>query len=367
MKLKITDYIINLKPYKSGNMLDKNTSRDAFKKLINLASNENQLGSSPKAKEYITNALSEISIYPDTSSAELVNRLAEYLDKEPNQIICGHGSDSLVAYIVTTFSDRGDEILTAQGTFIGIYTNTNKQGRNVKTLPLIDYKFDLNGIIEAIGPKTRIIYLANPNNPTGTMFTHQEFEAFMKKVPEDILVVLDEAYYLYSKDYPDYPSGLSYNYENMIVLQTLSKSFGLAGLRIGYAVGNSDLIGLLYKVKLPFEPNNLAQKAALGALEDDDFLNKTKELNDKTLKLMVEKFDNLGIKYAPPVANFIMIIFDNEEKALSFTSKCLENNIVVRPLAAFGIPEGVRISTGTEEQIRYALDVFEKVLNEIGY
>jgi histidinol-phosphate aminotransferase len=365
MKLKITDHIINLKPYKSGNMLDKSTSRDDFKKLINLASNENQLGSSPKAKQFIVDALGDISIYPDTASSELVGKLAEHLGKKPSEIICGSGSDSLLAYIVTTFSDRGDEILTAQGTFIGIYTNTNKQGRVVKTVPLIDYKFDLNGIIDAINPNTKIIYLANPNNPTGTMFTHQEFVSFMTKVPDHILVVLDEAYYLYSQDYPDYPSGLSYNYDNMIVLQTLSKSYGLAGLRIGYAVGNPDLIGLLYKVKLPFEPNNLAQKAALGALEDEEFLQRTKVLNDKTLKQMLAKFDELGVKYAPPVANFVMIVFETEEKALNFTAKCLENGVVVRPLASFGIPNGVRISTGTEEQIHYALNVFERALKEI--
>lgn len=365
MKLQITDYVLNLKPYKPGNLLDKNTSREDFKKLINLASNENQLGSSPKAKQYIIDTLNEIAIYPDTGSSELVGRLAELLNKKSSEIICGHGSDSLISYIVTAFSDTGDEILTAKGTFIGIYTNTNKQGRFVKTIPLLDFKFDLDGIIDAIGSKTRIIYLANPNNPTGTMFTHQEFVDFMKKVPENILVVLDEAYYLYSKDYPDYPNGLSYNYQNLIVLQTLSKSYGLAGLRVGYAVGNEDLIGLLYKVKLPFEPNIIAQKAAMGALEDEEFLQQTKILNDKTLKQMIEKFDELGVKYAPPVGNFVMIVFDSEEKAIAFTSKCLVNGVVVRHLPAFGLPNCVRISTGTEEQMHYALNVFERVIKEI--
>jgi histidinol-phosphate aminotransferase len=364
MSIRIPEYVQKLVPYRSGNQTANNTERAAFKKLINLASNENQLGSSPKAVEAIQNALSELAIYPDTKSSELVAELAKHIGRNTDEIIFGSGSDALIAYIVGAFAQEGEEVLTASGTFVGIFTDTNKQGRVIKTVPLKNYGFDLDGILAAITDKTRIIYLANANNPTGTIFTADEFEKFFAKVPKDILVVLDEAYRLYSVDFEGYPDGLSYREENLLVLQTFSKSYGLAGLRVGYCVGPSDLIGYLMKVKLPFEPNILAQAAAIGALQDEDFLAKTKDLNARMIQLMTSKFTEWGVEFAPAYANFVMILLENEQAAMDFVAGTLARGVVTRHLGGFGIANGVRISTGTEEQMAIAMKVFEELLKK---
>jgi histidinol-phosphate aminotransferase len=363
MSIKIADYVVNLMPYKSGNQ-SANTDRESFKKLINLASNENQLGPSPKAVEAMKNAIHELAIYPDVRSEELQIALAKKLNKHPDQLVFGHGSDALIQYVILTFSQEGEEILTAEGTFIGIYVNANKLGRIVKTVPLKDYTYDLDAIAENITSTTKIIYLANANNPTGTMFTREDFVNFMKQIPSNILVVLDEAYHVYSYDIPGYTDGLTLDYPNMIVLQTFSKSHGLAGLRIGYACGPVELMQYLVKVKLPFDPNILAQAAALAAIDDIEFLELTRDTNKKSLKMLTDLFDEYEVEYAKPAANFVMILLQDEETAKDFAAKALEQKIVTRNLKGFKIPNAIRISTGTIEQTEYAVKVFREILKK---
>jgi histidinol-phosphate aminotransferase len=291
--------------------------------------------------------------------------LARKYDVQPQHIVCGHGTDSLIAYVINAFTKEQDEILTSEGTFIGIYVNARKFGRRVRQVPLKNYGFDLDSILNAISSQTRIIYLANPNNPTGTMFGRTEFETFMRNVPDDILVILDEAYTTYACSNPDYPNGVTYWYDNMVVMRTLSKAYGLGGLRVGFAVGPKHVIDTLYKVKLPFEPNILAQKAAIAALDDDEFLNRTVETNRRSLETMRAKFDQLGIKQVETAANFILLLMPDEGFARNFADECLNRGLIVRHVAGFGIPNGIRINSGTDDETAFALEIVEEVYSEL--
>src|SRR3970040_1561786 len=239
--IKIPKHIQNLQPYKAGKPIDELARERGITKIVKLASNENPLGPSPKAVEVIKRSLNEIHRYTNPSAYKLVNAIEKKYNKKPSQILSGSGSDSLLQYIVTAFSEQDDELLTSQGTFIGWYVNVNKYGFKSFEVPLKNYHFDLDGILNNITSKTKIIYLANPNNPTGTMFTKKEFESFYSKVPENIIIVLDEAYTVYAESIRGYPNGLEYEKENLIVLRTLSKAYGLAGLRIGFAFGDEKL------------------------------------------------------------------------------------------------------------------------------
>lgn len=359
--IKIPDHIQKLQPYKAGKPIEELAREKGIKKIVKLASNENPLGPSPKAAEEIKKHVNELHRYTNPAAYKLVNAIAAKYNKKPEQIVTGSGSDSLLQYLITAFSDENDEFLTSEGTFIGWYVNANKYGRKSKLVPLKDYHFDLKRIAESVTNKTKIIYLANPNNPTGTMFTRTEFEDFMSRIPDRILIVLDEAYTVYAESNPEYPNGLSYNTDNLLVLRTLSKAYGLAGIRIGFGYGSPYLIKEMYKVKLPFEPNQLAQDAAVAALEDDEFLKRTVRLNTQSLEIMRAKFDDLGIDYVPTSANFYLLLFPNEEFTAEFNNECLNRGLILRHVNTFGIPNGIRINSGTIEETDFALQILEEV------
>ncbi len=359
--IDIPENIKNLRPYKAGKPIEELAREKNLSRIVKLASNENPLGASPKALEAVENACSGLHRYVDPGATELVAALAGKHNRKPGQIICGHGSDSLLADLINAFTVEGDEVLTSEGTFIGIYVSTNKLGRKLKLIPLESYAYDLKGIAAAVTSATRIIYLANPNNPTGMMFTAEQFERFMKGIPDNVLVILDEAYAAYAAVNPDYPNGLDYDYDNLVVVRTLSKVYGLAGLRVGFAVGPEWLIGQLYKVRLPFEPNRLAQVAATAALDDDEFLTQTIEANQKSLKQISDKLDALGISYLQSAANFVMLVLKDENTAAAFFEECLNRGLIVRHVNTFGVPNGVRINSGTEDETAFALSVIEEV------
>jgi histidinol-phosphate aminotransferase len=358
--IKIPQHVKNLSPYKAGKPIEELALEKGLKKIVKLASNENPLGPSPKAVEAIANHINSLHRYSSPKTLRLVNTIAEKYNKPPEEIIAASGSDSLIQYIVSTFSVEGDEVLSSEGTFIGWYVSTDKYDREAVAVPMNNYHIDLNGILQRITERTKIIYLANPNNPTGTMFTKTEFENFMSKVPKEVLVILDEAYTIYAEDIPGYPNGLMYNMENLIVLRTLSKAYGLAGLRAGFAVGPAYIIRELYKMRLPFEPNSLAQEAAIASFNDDEFLKKTIEMNKLSLTMMKDKFDAVGIRYIPTSANFYLLLFPNEEFAVRFNDECLNRGLILRHVKNFMIPNGIRINSGTKEETEFALKIIEE-------
>jgi len=357
----VPKYIRALKAYVAGKPINELAREKNLKKIVKLASNENPLGPSPKALLALENILSESHRYVDPSSHRLVQAIATKYGKDQSEIVCGHGTDSILAYIVNAFTDHNDEVLTSEGTFIGIYVNVLKFGRKLVKVPLKTYGYDLDAIASVITEKTKLIYLANPNNPTGTMFSKAEFEKFMSHVPDSILVILDEAYTVYAEENSDYPNGFEYDYQNLIVTRTFSKAYGLAGLRVGFAIAPAAVIKEIYKVKLPFEPNYPAQIAAEAALDDDDFLRKTVDTNSKSLATLKTCFNRLGIKQIPTAANFIMILFPSEQFATAFNEQCLEHGLIVRHVKSFGIPEAIRINSGTETETEFAVSVIERV------
>lgn len=364
-KFAIPAYVRALDPYKPGNQRQSVNLRENVTETFSLASNENPLGTSPKVIQAVMDVAGHLGLYPDPSSTELVNLLAERYNRRPSQIVCGHGSESLIAHIVNAFSDVNTRVLTSMGTFAGIYVKTHKIGRKLNRAPLKDWGYDLQGLLSRIHSNTRIIYISNPNNPTGSMIYKDEFDWFIKQVPDNIVVILDEAYSVYGAQHEGYVDGLSYDLPNLIVLHTLSKTHGLAGLRVGYAIGPESLIDILYKVKLPFEPSLVAQKAAVAALMDDDFLTETIRVNKIGIEMLIQTFLKLGIEFIYPRANFIMILLSSDEFVEEFVRHSSEHGVTIRNCRPFGISRGIRISTGTPAQTLYACNVFEHVYNEI--
>lgn len=363
--IKIPEFVSKLQPYKAGKPIEELAREKGLTKIVKLASNENPLGPSPKAIETIIKNINQLHRYTDPSLHRLTEKIASVFNKKQNQIVCGSGSDSLIQYIVNAFTVEGDECLSTEGTFIGWYVNVNKLGRKDVRVPLVNYAYDLDLILNAINNNTKIIYLANPNNPTSTMFHKDKFEMFLQKIPSDILIIYDEAYSVYAEDFIGYANGMNYEKENLIVLRTLSKAYGLAGLRIGFACGNENLIRELFKVKLPFEPNLLAIEAAITALDDFEFIQKTKELNIKSLNRFKEFFISEGISFPDSFANFILLTFPNEISAVEFSNECLNRGLILRHVKSFGIPNGVRINSGTEEETEIAIEIMSKVLKEM--
>jgi len=230
------------------------------------------------------------------------------------------------------------------------------RGVAYRTVPYKDWHYDLEALARQVNERTKIIYLANPNNPTGTIFTRMEFDRFYAHVPERVLIILDEAYFDYAKDNPRYPDSMHYRYDNVITLRTFSKVYGLAGVRIGYGFAHEELIANLLKVKLPFEPSTLAQAAGIGALADKEFLHRSLELNTRGIRFLTESLRAKGFEVPPSDANFVMAVFPDEQEARRITDQLLRKGIIVRHLTAFGLPQAIRISTGTDEENQLLVD-----------
>ncbi len=363
--IEIPRFIRELQPYVAGKPIDELAREKKLSRIVKLASNENPYGPSPKAISAMQRSLHDLHRYVDPGAYSLIHKIADHYGINASQIITGSGVDALLSYAVKSFTEDSDEVLTSQGTFIGIYVNVNKHHRKLNLAPLNDYAYDLDELLKRINPKTKLIYLANPNNPTGTSFGSDEFERFISHVPKDILVILDEAYFSYAQVNPDYPNGLTYRYDNLLVMRTFSKDYGLAGVRIGFAYGPEYLIREMYKVKLPFEPNYLAQQAAIAALDDTEFLKMTLETNRRNMQRMVKAFAEIGIRQVHSDANFILLLMPSEQFALDFNLACLDRGLIVRNVRSFGIPNGIRINTGTDDETNFAVHVIDEVYHAL--
>jgi len=251
-------------------------------------------------------------------------------------------------------------VLTTEAAFIGFQVLAKSRGVTYRTVPYRDWHYDLQALAEAINERTKIVYLANPNNPTGTIFTRHEFDEFYKHVPERVLIILDEAYFEYAKDNPRYPDSMHYRYDNVITLRTFSKIYGLAGARIGYGFAHGELIRNLLKVKLPFEPGTLAQAAGIGALADKEFLHRSLELNARGLRLFESAFREMGLNVVRSEANFVMVALATAELAAQVNEELLTQGVIVRPLKAFGLPNCIRVSTGSDEENERCVEAMRK-------
>jgi histidinol-phosphate aminotransferase len=355
---EVPKHIQNIKTYKPGKPIQEIRREFNLEKIAKLGSNENTLGASPKAVEAMKNAMNELQWYPEPACIDSRNRFAEHLGLKREQIIIGNGSEGILSYAYKAFTEPGDELITCKGSFIGVYVLAEVNNLNQTLLNLKeDYTFNLNGILDSISHKTKMIYLANPNNPTGTIIKKHELEAFMAKVPEHILVILDEAYYEFANDLSaEYPEGLDYKYQNLLCLRTFSKAYGLAGVRFGYGYASEKIIEALMKVKLPFEPSVIAQAAGIGALSDTDFLAKTLEMNRNGMQYFYNEFEKLGLNYTKSYANFVMVDFETEDKVNDLNAKLLETGVIVRPLVAFGLAHCIRFTVGQSHENEMAIE-----------
>jgi histidinol-phosphate aminotransferase len=288
--------------------------------------------------------------------------LASEYEVKVENVIAGSGSESIISNIIRTFLNDDDEILTTEAAFLGFQVLARSRGVTYRTVPYKEWRYDLPAIAARISDKTKIVYLANPNNPTGTIFTRHEFDAFHARVPERVLVILDEAYFEYAKDNPRYPDSMHYRYDNVITLRTFSKIYGLAGVRIGFGFAREELIGHLLKVKLPFEPGELAQAAAIGALGDKEFVYRSLQQNARGLRLFSQSFAEMGLTVVPSEANFVMVVFPDAAVAARVVEDLLHEGVIVRPLAATGLPRCIRISTGTDEDNERCVAAMQKLL-----
>ncbi len=329
-------------------------------RISKLASNENPLGPSPLALEAMARSMGGLNFYPN-SGLDLRRVLAEQFETKIENVIAGSGSEGIISNIIRTFLGDEDEVLTTEAAFIGFQVLAKSRGVAYRTVPYRDWHYDLPALADAITERTKIVYLANPNNPTGTIFSKHEFDAFYGHVPERVLIILDEAYFEYAKDTPRYPDSMHYRYDNVITLRTFSKVYGLAGVRIGYGFAHERLIQNLLKVKLPFEPSTLAQAAGIGALADKEFLHRTLELNAHGLKFLTTGLGELGLHVVPSEANFVMAVLPSAEHAARLTNELLTQGIIIRPLASFGLPNCVRISTGTAEDNERCVEAIQKL------
>jgi len=361
-KRLVPPHIEALKAYQPGRPPDQLKKELGIERFINMASNENPLGPPQSAIEAMQNSLTEISRYPDLCGTKLRTALSDRYATKIDNVAIGSGSESTMANIVRAFLHGDDEVLTSQGTFIGLYVLVNAQGIKLVTVPLKNYRFDLDAIADAVGPKTKLIYLCNPNNPTGTIFTRLEFENFIRKIPDHVLVILDEAYYEFAAINPDYPDSMRYRLDNVLTLRTFAKAYGMAGIRLGYGLGHEYLIDFVNRIKLPFEPNILAQEAGLAALADDEFLGRTLENNEEGMAYLTYEFDKLGLHRVPSHANFIMLEMGAAEKVAKVHEGLLRHGIAIRPLAAFGLPTCLRITVGLPEENELLVKALHNIL-----
>ena len=372
--IQIPQHVQELNPYKAGQSPEEiRRIYGITGEIIKLASNENPLGPSPKAIARVCEEAKNMHLYPNAGWT-LREKLSEKYRVPFENIIAADGSESVLNIAFHTFLDRekGDIALTCLGTFVGFNTMTKQGAFKTQYVPLTnEYKFDIPALAAAITPQTKILYLANANNPTGTYFTKDEFEWLMERVPQHVLVIMDEAYFEYSQAIaPDtYPDALSYGFEgrfkNVITLRTFSKAYGVAGTRVGYGIAHKDIIAPMMKVKLPFEPNSLAQAAALGALEDPEFLTNVIDTNTRGVEILYLGLKNLDLTVAESVANFVMVDCGTLETAQEFYTALLRKGIISRPLGGFSLPHCVRISTGTDEQNKYVVKSVTEIVKDL--
>lgn len=361
MKKLIRDSVLKIEQYQPGKPAELLEKELAIKEEIcKLASNENPLGPSPLAIAAIRKSLEETYLYPDNCCHHLKERLAKHLRVEPENLRIGNGSSELILLLGLAFLDPEDTLIMSQSSFIFAKIVTQIMDCQLVEVPLKECRHDLDTILLSITPGTKMVYLDNPMNPIGSMVTHKYLSEFLERIPEGIVVVLDEAYHDYVND-GDYPKSLLFIEEkrNVIVLRTFSKMYGLAGLRVGYGVAKKEFIHALDMVCPPFSVNRMGQIGAAAALEDKDHVRKTKDISEKGKHYFYRHFEDLGIFYIPSETNFVTIDVKTDTKPIA--DELQKQGIIVRPLSMYGLPTFLRVTIGTPEQNKRFMDTFARI------
>jgi histidinol-phosphate aminotransferase len=349
-----------IRPYPPGKPIEE-VERELGRTAIKLASNENPLGPSPKAQEAIRKHVSNLHFYPDGGGYYLRRKLAEIHGLSMDQIILGAGSTDLIELVAKTFLTAGDEAITSESAFYMYRLAIEDMGAALVQTPMRDLTFDLPAIARSVTQRTKVVYLGNPNNPTGTMFTATELDRFLSVLPPRVLVVLDEAYYEYVQQ-PDYSHAVDYVRagRNVLVLRTFSKVHGLAGIRLGYGMGHPELIESLNRIRSPFNASSVAQVAGMAALEDQEHVARSVESNAREMKFITEELTLLGVHYTPSVGNFLLI--DTGRDCEEDFMRLLHEGVIVRPMKIYGFPTSLRVTVGMHEENEIFLDALRRVM-----
>ncbi|MEO8205346.1 MAG: histidinol-phosphate transaminase [Chthoniobacterales bacterium] len=360
---KAHDHVKNLVAYEPGKPVE-DLARELgipASQIVKLASNENPLGPSPKAVEAMRNALDRAHFYPDGGGYYLREAIAKKFDLERENIILGNGSNEIIEFVGHAFLRPGDEVVTAQHSFAVYYLMAQLFG--AKNIQVADpgYKHDVDAMLAAITPKTRMVFIANPNNPTGTMIGQEEIDRFMEKVPPHVLVIFDEAYHEFLDNPPDV---IKYVRENrpVLIMRTFSKIQGLANLRIGYGMAAKQLTEVLQKTRQPFNANGIAQAGALAGLGDDAHIERTRKVTHEGRAYFEKEFTRMGLEYVPSVANFVLVNVGDGDAVFQ---ALLREGIIVRAMRSYGMPEWMRVSIGTMEQNTQFMKTLESILGKV--
>jgi len=339
-----------IRPYVPGTPIEEVQREYGLEDVIKLASNENPLGTSPKALAAMERVLPRLNFYPDGQSYYLRHALAEYLGVEPQQVTVGNGADGIIMQTCMAYLEEDSEVIVSRSSFPVYDLFTHAMRATLIKTPLKGYGLDLDAMAQAITGRTRLVFVCNPNNPTGMIVTVDEVDAFMERVPDYVLVVFDEAYYelVASDEYPDTLQYIQEGRQNIMSIRTFSKIYGLAGIRLGYAVADPDILAPLNRVKEPFAVNLLAQAAGMAALEDETFLKKSVAANQAGRLFLYREFDRLGLRYVESHTNFILV--EIGPQAATVQQRLLERGIIVRPCAGYDLPNCLRITVGNQAQ-----------------
>ena len=353
--------ITELSPYQPGKPIEELERELGIVDIIKLASNENPLGPSRVVIESITGQLAELARYPDGSAYQLKDKLQAKLGIDSAMVTVGNGSNDVLELVARVFLGPGLESIVSEHSFVVYPLVTKSLGAELIVIPAIDFGQDLNATRAAISDRTRVIFIANPNNPTGTWVDKQSLLSFLDGVPEEVLVVLDEAYAEYVAE-PDYPNGLELvdDYPNLIVTRTFSKAYGLAGLRMGYSVSHPDIADLMNRVRQPFNVNAMSLAAALVALDDEAYLKESVRVNNEGMKMLTDACDQFGLGYIPSVGNFLTIDFGCD--AMPIYDGLLQEGVIVRPIGVYGLPNHLRVTVGLPLENKRFIDSLKKLL-----
>ena len=365
MESLVNPNVLQISPYVPGKPVEDIQREFNLKKIVKLASNENMLPIPENVRKAITDELLQIHYYPDSDNYYLRQRLAALNGLQLEHVIVGAGSVEIIHMLIRSFLKAGETVLTSEKTFslYKIATTEFAGPTAFQETPMAENLcFDLDAICKRIDPQTKIIFITNPNNPTGTFVHADAVRRFIKKVPKDKIIVLDNAYQEYVDDQEDYVNGLDEIQagENVVVLRTFSKVYGLAGLRVGYALAKPEIISILNRVKAPFNVTRVGQRAALASLENDDYKNRSVEMNRANKAKLFEQMKSLGLRVIPSQTNFLLFLPEIPPAELNI--RLLKEGVIIRPLAGFGMPEGMRVTVGLEEENDFFIKKLKKVL-----
>ncbi len=357
------EHILGIAPYEPGKPIEELERELGIADAIKLASNENPLPPSERVQAAVAAALAQLNRYPDGSGFYLREALAHRHGLTGDHVILGNGSNELIELLVRAFLRPGDEAVIPHPSFVVYPMIVQAVGGIRVVVTLKDYRLDLEAMARAITPMTKMVFIANPNNPTATLVTAEEVQDFMARVPDRVIVVFDEAYFEFAQG-PDFPDTLAYMRQGrkVAVLRTFSKAASLAGLRVGYGVADPDCVALLNRIRAPFNVNSLAQAAARAALEDDAHILECLRMIEAGRHYLYDEFSSLGLKFPPSRANFILV--DVGRNAVDIYQRLLKEGVIVRPMTSFGMESALRISIGTPEENRRLMKALRKVLGE---